>query len=467
MSGGDRCLGASVLALCAGLVAVGCAPATPSLASMRSAADARIGNQVAAPDKNVGALLAQPLTPESATRIALLNNRSVNAAFEELGLARAGLVHALRLPNPAAEGAIRFAGSDKPQLEVLATIDLSELLFLPWRGGVASAQVEAAKLSVLGFMLDLAFDAQVAFYDYVAACQMLELRRTVLGAMRASVEAAESLRQAGNITDLDLATERQFLEQARVAFARAETEASATRERLSATLGLWGANNTWSAPARLPEPPGNELSTETLEQHAVERSVDLAMARTRYAAAAKRANLARAEGWLPELKAGVSAQRDSGWSVGPAAEIQIPLLYQGQGQVDAALAEARRQENVHEDLAVHVRAAARTAATRLRSARESALHYRSVVLPLGDQVLGETQLQYNAMGVGVFQLLQTKREQIEAARTYVELLRDYWVARTEVARLEAGRVNRAELGSEELIRESTPLERGRGGLEQP
>jgi len=432
---------------------------------MRSAADARIGSQVP-PEKNVNALLAQPLTPESATRIALLNNRSVNAAFEELGLARAGLVHALRLPNPAAEGAVRFTGSDKPQLEVLATLDLSELLFLPLRDGVASAQVEAAKLSVLGFMLDLGFDTQIAFYDYVAACQMLELRRSVLGAMRASVEAAESLKQAGNITDLDLATERQFLEQARVAFARAETEASATRERLSAMLGLWGTKNTWSAPARLPDPPASELITETLEQRAIERSVDLAMARTRYAAAAKRANLARAEGWLPELKAGVSAQREGPWSVGPAAEIQIPLLYQGQGQVDAALAEARRQENVHEDLAVHVRSAARTAATRLRSARESAMHYRAVVLPLGDQVLGETQLQYNAMGVGVFQLLQTKREQVEAARTYVELLRDYWVARTEVARLEAGRVNRAELGPEQLIRESTPLERGRGGSEQ-
>jgi cobalt-zinc-cadmium efflux system outer membrane protein len=295
---------------------------------------------------------------------------------------------------------------------------------------------------------------------------MLELRRTVLAAMRASVEAAESLRQAGNITDLDLATDRQFLEQARVAFARAETEASATRERLSAMLGLWGTKNIWAAPARLPDPPASELSTDTLEQRAVERSVDLAMARARYAAAAKRANLARAEGWLPELKAGVSAQREGSWSVGPAAEIQVPLLYQGQGQVDAALAEARRQEHVHEDLAVHVRSAARTAATKLRSARESAMHYRSVVLPLGDQILGETQLQYNAMGIGVFQLLQTKREQVEAARTYVELLRDYWVARTEVARLEAGRVNRTDLGADQLIRESTPLERGRGGLEQ-
>ena len=70
------------------------------------------------------------------------------------------------------------------------------------------------------------------------------------------------------------------------------------------------------------------------------------------------------------------------------------------------------------------------------------------------------------MGVGVFQPLQAKRDQIESGRVYVELLRDYWMARTEAERLMAGRLSRGALSTEQLIRESTPLTRGRGGLEQ-
>src|SRR6188768_1380571 len=48
----------------------------------------------------VDTLLADPLTAESATRIALLNNRSLQALYHELGVPEAELVQAGLLPNP-------------------------------------------------------------------------------------------------------------------------------------------------------------------------------------------------------------------------------------------------------------------------------------------------------------------------------------------------------------------------------
>ena len=57
---------------------------------------------------------------------------------------------------------------------------------------------------------------------------------------------------------------------------------------------------------------------------------------------------------------------------------------------------------------------------------------------LRQRVLDETELHYNAMTLGVFQLLAAKRDQIMTARTYVELLRDYWLARNDVERMSAG-----------------------------
>jgi outer membrane protein TolC len=180
-----------------------------------------------------------------------------------------------------------------------------------------------------------------------------------------------------------------------------------------------------------------------LEAESVRRSLDLELAKQRFAAAAKRANLSRAAGFIPELRAGVSAERHEYWGVGPAVEVQVPLFYQGQGEVGVAEAERRQQENVYADTAVRLRAAARVAAAQLTAARDRVTYSRDVVLPLRQKVVEETQLQYNAMLVGVFQLLQAKREQIEAGATYIDQLREYWTARSNVEQLLAGRVARA------------------------
>ena len=61
-------------------------------------------------------------------------------------------------------------------------------------------------------------------------------------------------------------------------------------------------------------------------------------------------------------------------------------------------------------------------------------------MPLRERIVSETQLAYNAMTVGVFELLQAKREQIHAGRAYVEALRSYWTAQAEVDQLLAGRL---------------------------
>ncbi|MGE3162706.1 MAG: RND transporter, partial [Burkholderiales bacterium] len=45
-------------------------------------------------------LLAQPLTPESAAQVALLNNPGLQARYAELGIAEADLVQASRWQGP-------------------------------------------------------------------------------------------------------------------------------------------------------------------------------------------------------------------------------------------------------------------------------------------------------------------------------------------------------------------------------
>jgi cobalt-zinc-cadmium efflux system outer membrane protein len=59
---------------------------------------------------------------------------------------------------------------------------------------------------------------------------------------------------------------------------------------------------------------------------------------------------------------------------------------------------------------------------------------------LRERIVNETQLHYNAMQQGVFELLRAREQQIRAAVAYIETLRDYWLARTDFGLLLSGRV---------------------------
>jgi cobalt-zinc-cadmium efflux system outer membrane protein len=429
----------------------GCVSSNAGYDDVRTITAARLGEDVRwhekeeegrTPRVETRRLLAAPLTADAAARLALLNSPSLQASFERLGIARGELVHALRLPNPEVGAALRYHGGERPEIDIDATLSISELVLLPFRKGAAGAGLEAAKLEVAQSASDLAFAARRGFYDYQAAAEKLELRRTAVESLGASADFAKRLHDAGNVTDLVLASQQALHEEARIAFGRAEAELSAERERLSALMGIWGAGaRSWTARPRLPDPAPIGALVVDLEKRAIDRSLDLLLSRRRLEAADSRADLSRLEGWVPDLRAGVSAERGEGdWGVGPVAELEVPLFYQGQGETDVALAEARRERNIYADIAIRVRARANALAARLSSAEKAVRYYRETLLPLGHKVVSQTLLEYNAMSAGLFQLLQAKRDQIAAAESYVALVHDYWILRSDVEQLLAGRL---------------------------
>jgi cobalt-zinc-cadmium efflux system outer membrane protein len=390
-------------------------------------------------DKQARALLAAPLTADSAVKLALLNNADLQAMLEELGMARGDLISALRLPNPAAEGGLQFEDGGAPNIELTLSQDVSDIILLPMRNGAAQADFAAVKLDVAGRAMDFILEVRRAFYGYVADQQILELRKTVLDALQASAAAAEAIHHAGNMNDLDLASQQVLYEEARVSYSSAETAIATSRERLNALLGLWGKDTSWRVDERLLDP--EVVRADSLEGRAVERSVELATIRQRFSAAAKKATLAHVRGWLPELKAGVAFEREGGeWSTGPMAELELPIFYQGQGEIARAEAEMRREHQLYAGTAVRVRAALRAAQVRATTARERALYLKNTLLPMRERILEQTQLQFNAMNTSVFQLLIARRDQIEAGRSYVESLREYWLANADLEQLLAGRV---------------------------
>ncbi|MBT9520938.1 MAG: RND transporter, partial [Dechloromonas sp.] len=57
-----------------------------------------------------------------------------------------------------------------------------------------------------------------------------------------------------------------------------------------------------------------------------------------------------------------------------------------------------------------------------------ARHYRDEIVPLHQRIAEENVLRYNGMLIGVFELLADARTQIATVNSYIETLRDFWIA---------------------------------------
>lgn len=416
--------------------------------------------------QQVKTMLGKEVVAEKAVQIALLNNRELQATYEDLSIAQADLVSAGLLKNPVFDADIRFFEGGGTSAELAVTQSFLDILFIPIRKRFAAAAFEAAKMRVAGAVIDLAGEVRSSFYTYQGAEQTLEFRRQVMSATEASYDLAKRLRAAGNTKELDLFNERALYEQTKIEVRSAEAEVLRARERLNVLMGLWGPQTSWTATHRLPGLPATEVAAEGLERQAVERSLELSATRQQFEQAAAALGMAQPLGVFSDTALGVSAdhETDGNWGLGPAFSIPIPLFNQGQPAIASAQAEIRRTRALYAARAVAVRSQVRTALAAVLAARDQVEYYAKVIIPLRQRIVDQTQLQYNAMQLGAFQLLQAKQQQIDAANAYLRTLRDYWLARTELERiLSGGSASFRESDSEANTQTLSPAAMGRGG----
>ncbi len=214
-------------------------------------------------------------------------------------------------------------------------------------------------------------------------------------------------------------------------------------------MGLWGKATVWEIERRLPHIPEQPIPLEGLESQALHRSIDLASARQRIIIAGEQLGFTRATALIPELALGASAEREGGpeggsWEVGPVVAFEVPLFDQGQARIGRSSAQLRRTQQAYYALGVRIRSTVRAVRERVRGARDRAVYHRDILLPLRERIVNETQLQYNAMQLGVFDLLRAREQQIQAGVGYIEALRDYWLARTELGQILSGRLSGQE-----------------------
>ena len=381
----------------------------------------------------VDALLREPLTPDSAIQIALLNNKGLQASFAELGIAEADLVQAGRIRNPGFSFSRMREGHDI-EIERSIMFDLVGLLTIPMRSGIENRRFEQAKLQAAAQAVRLAADTRKAYYLAVAAQQTAQYMEQVGTAAEASAELGRRMVKAGNWSKLDQAREQAFYAESVAQIARARHNATAAREQLTRLMGLWGSNTNFRLPDRLPDLPKVPNDVAAIETVAMQQRLDVQLAKRDAEMTASALGLSKATGFINVLHAGYvnKSETDSPRANGYEIELELPLFDWGRART--AKAEAIYMQSVHRtaDVAVRARSEVREAYSAYRTAFDLARHYRDEVVPLRKKISDEMLLRYNGMLIGVFELLADARDQINSVNAAIEAQRDYWIAATDL-----------------------------------
>lgn len=387
----------------------------------------------AAIEAAVAELSGQPLTADAAVRIALMNNKGLQAFLEELGIAEADLVQAGRMRNPGFSFNRIREGHDL-EIERSIMFDLAGLLTIPIRRDIEARRFEQTKLQAAAQAVQLAADTRKAYFNAVAARQTAQFMEQAGVAAEAGSELARRMARVGNWSKLDQAREETFHAEAVAQIARARHNASAAREQLTRLMGVWGTHTAFQLPDRLPDLPKAPDAVDDIEAQAMRKRLDVQMAKRDAEMTASALGLSKATGFINVLHAGYANKSESGAPRANGYEIELELPLFDWGRSRTAKAQAVYMQSVHRtaDIAIRARSEVREAYSAYRTSYDLARHYRDEIVPLRKQISDEILLRYNGMLIGVFELLDDARDQINSVNAAIEAQRDYWLAETDL-----------------------------------
>jgi outer membrane protein, heavy metal efflux system len=392
-------------------------------------------------------LLRGGLTRERAVAIALFANPGLQDAYEQLGVSQADMVQAGLPRNPSIGGHIEISTSGSSRdVQVSLVQDFLDLFVLPYRKRIAREQFETDVLRVANKALDTAAEVDKELVSAQAADRLVGLRKTVVEATEGAAALADAQLDAGNVSALGEASQRVLHEEAVVDLARDQLELVRHRERLNRLLGLSGAQTGWTFAETLPPPPADDAEVGDLEALAIARRLDVEVARRERVVIAHATELARDSRLFGRIEVGVDAhQFPNGPRVyGPNLVLELPIFDQRQALIARLEAQQRQADRHLTAVSVAARSEVRVARAEVQVARRIVDQYRLGVLPLRGRIVEESQLHYNGMLIGLYQLLQARQAEVEAQARYVAAVRDYWIARADLDRAVGGALNASE-----------------------
>jgi cobalt-zinc-cadmium efflux system outer membrane protein len=390
-------------------------------------------------DAELAAALADGLGLAEATRLALLNNRRLQAGFLAIGVARADYVQAGLLANPSLSLAFLFpsaGGRVRWTADVLGSV--ADIWQLPSRRALAQAGVELRILELSRFAGELVADTRVAYLESVAAREGRSIAATNLELARRSLDGVRVQMEAGVATRTDEGLAESLYLRAELAVRTAERAEVVTARRLAALLSLRDDVLPVALTDPLSAPSAPEVEREALVATSLTVRPDLRASERAVATAEERVALERKRRF-PDVALGASAERPEAGSssdllVGPAATVELPLADRNHAQVARAELELAQRRKEHEALLAESGQAVRAAFDRAEVAARAATFARAELVPQAERNAALAARAYELGDTTVLTLLQAQQAALEARRTEIDARLEAALARIELER---------------------------------
>lgn len=303
----------------------------------------------------VSELLKGPLSVDSAVEVALLSNRDLQAQLANLGIAEADLVRAGRLRNPGFSFG-RLSGNGVVEYDRTVMFDLLGLLTMPMARQIEQQRFERAQLQAAQDAVTLAANTRRAYFNAVGAQEQLRYLQQVKETADIANELAKRMAQVGNFNRITQMREQAFFADTTAQLARAQQQALADRERLSRLLGLTGEQVKFQLPDRLPELPKQALEVRSAEQTAMDKRLDIQIAKRQTEALARTLGLTRSTRLVNVLEVGYQNKSETGAQRSNGYEISLELPIFDFGTARVARAEATYLQSMNRVAALGVQA---------------------------------------------------------------------------------------------------------------
>lgn len=428
----------TLCAVMAALAAAGCTSMPTDLGQQEvNALTAERGRTL--PDQSASSLIEklsqEPLNRDSAVALALANNPELALRYAELGLGAAAVYAAGRIRNPvlAAELLHPNRSGEDNALAIDLVGSLTDLLTLGARKRLAAVEFAALQAEVGARVLETAVAAEKAYVDYVAARQRTLLQEQITKAADLSLQLAQRYYDAGNLPPRQYAMAQGAAAEQRLHSLEAQTTESQARNELAGVLGI-AADKPWRVPGHLPEPGSQTDALADLQLLASQSRLDLKAAMARIKIAEDQAGITRRTRWWDELDAGVVYERetDGGELIGPTVEWELPLFSQGQDAQLRSMVAVQQAVIAYRKLSVDVCNQVQLAHAAMANAEARAQTYQQLLIPARMAATQRAQEEENFMLIGTFELIEVKQDEYAAYAGYLDALRDYWLARTDL-----------------------------------
>ncbi len=379
------------------------------------------------------------LTRDMAMRVAILNNKGLQADLAEIGISSAEMWQETMLMNPV----VSIGTAEKATVRIFESAIVGNLLALITREkrvDIAEAKFREAQHQAAYSALKLAFDTQRAWIKAVAAKETVSYLLQAQTASDASSELAKELGRTGAFNKAAQAREHVVFAEISGQLSESRISEREAREALNRLMGVWGDDLNYLLSSSLPKLPARTIVKTGIETEALRTRVDLQIAKYELEAVAREHKLENATRYLTDLELVAAVELEKPKAGGPTEltkkrielEFAIPIFDSGKARMRKAEFMYMRAANRLAEKAVNIRSEARGAYDKYKSSHEIALHYRDKIVPLRDVIKQEVLLEYNGMISSTFEMLNDTRASTNARLMSVNAKQNFWLAEVDL-----------------------------------